>query len=319
MAEILSKEVFSEFLWQRSGPYNANWPCVTPAHNRKAGTHPSDVVFFYDEPYQNYRTYVNCDLKSYAKGSISASGMRSAIMSLAQSVACAEQSEEWQKLYVHGHVSIRVSGLLFVYNHDGEYDRDFNDILKEIRPESLKIPPSTKLVVMGPETVQWLSNVSNDIVRTRGKQELPERKHCHFFHPDLVRRKVVQPIQALAANLEMLTSSTICLTYRFPDGGTHGLDIYYRESGSSADEFLYLIDWLMQCQQMQEGASVRVKMLQPDRNAAAIFGNAKQTYAESFAGSETSDLSKRLDRIKFSSMTYVTPTFSDIEIGMDDA
>ncbi len=319
MAEILSKEVFSEFLWKKSGPYNANWPCVTESHNRKAGTHPSDVVFYYDEPYHTYRTYVTCDLKSYAQGSISASGVRAAVYSLAQSISCAEQSEEWQELYVHKDVSVRVSGLLFVYNHDGNYDRDFRSLLKDIRPDSLKLPPSTKLVVMGPEDVLWLCNVSNDIVRTRGKEELPERKYCHFYHPDLVRKKVVQPIQGLAANLEILTSSTISLVYKFPESDKHGIDIYYRGSGSSADEFLYLIDWLMHCQQMQQGASVRVKTLQPDKTSAAIFANAKQTYAESFAGTETSDLSKRLDRIKYSSMTYITPTFSDIEIGMDDA
>jgi hypothetical protein len=104
MAEKLSKEIFSEFLWQRTGPTNQNWPCEEQeAHGKK--THPSDVVFFYDNPYSLSRTYVNCDLKSYASGSIKAAAIREAMESLAQALNCAEKSKEWQKLYLHEHVN----------------------------------------------------------------------------------------------------------------------------------------------------------------------------------------------------------------------
>ena len=54
----------------------------------KVKTHPSDVVFFYDNPYSLSRTYVNCDLKSYASGTISkAKTYTPAIESLAKSIA----------------------------------------------------------------------------------------------------------------------------------------------------------------------------------------------------------------------------------------
>jgi hypothetical protein len=69
MAEILSQDLFGDFLWQHTGPTNTNWPCEEQELH-KAKTHPSDVVFYYDNPYRLSRTYVNCDLKSYARGSI---------------------------------------------------------------------------------------------------------------------------------------------------------------------------------------------------------------------------------------------------------
>ncbi|WP_216069981.1 hypothetical protein [Acinetobacter radioresistens] len=82
MAEILSNDLFSEFLWNRTGTTNHNWPCENPeVHGNK--THPSDVVFYYDEPYSQSRTYINCDLKSYAKGTIKATTIKDAIVSLA--------------------------------------------------------------------------------------------------------------------------------------------------------------------------------------------------------------------------------------------
>src|SRR5207247_3006897 len=64
-------------------------------------THPSDVVFYYDEPYAVRRTYVNCDLKSYARSSITAGGVLSALESLAESISCIELSDTWRKMYIH--------------------------------------------------------------------------------------------------------------------------------------------------------------------------------------------------------------------------
>jgi hypothetical protein len=104
MAEYLSDDIFSEFFWTKIGPTNENWPCEEPEHH-KVITHPADVVFFYDEPYDLSRTYVHCDLKSYAKGSVTASAVRGAIESLAAQISCAEKSGSWQQYYDHGHVS----------------------------------------------------------------------------------------------------------------------------------------------------------------------------------------------------------------------
>ena len=73
---------------------NINWPCENQ-EKHEVKTHPSDVVFWYDEPYSQSRTYVNCDLKSYAKGSITAASVREAIESLAKTLSCAEVGQEF--------------------------------------------------------------------------------------------------------------------------------------------------------------------------------------------------------------------------------
>ena len=49
-------------------------------------THPTDVVFYYDEPYSNHRTYINCDLKSYAANTIQKGEVRKAVQSLARAL-----------------------------------------------------------------------------------------------------------------------------------------------------------------------------------------------------------------------------------------
>lgn len=139
MAEKLSKGIFNEFLWGRMEHTNINWPCENQeAHEVK--THPSDVVFWYNEPYSQSRTYVNCDLKSYAKGTIKTQAIREAIESLAKSLRCAEISQEFSDTYIHPDVSANIQGLLFVYNHDNEYDKDFTKILEKVKCDDLDIP-----------------------------------------------------------------------------------------------------------------------------------------------------------------------------------
>ena len=316
MAEKLSKELFAEFLWGKSGLTNVNWACEEQSqHNAK--THPSDVVFYYDEPYSQARTYINTDLKSYAKGTISIGSIRSAIESLARSLTCAEKSSEWRDRFLHDHVSPQICGLLFVYNHDGEYDKDFASLLGQVRNEKLEIPSRSKIVVLGPDDIYWLNNVRHEIVNMRGGTgEIPAREHCKFYYPHLVRKKNVQLDAAKAATLEMLTAPWIVLSYTNPDSQNRkGYVVFLRKRGGSTEEFLYLIDYLMHYQILVEGTDVSIRALDPNPNAAAFFDKAKSQYIDEVQGG--ADLEKRLNLIKFGQINDVRTKFSDIELGMD--
>lgn len=208
-AEILASDLFSEFFWNKLGPSNHDWPCED-ADRHKVKEHPCDVVYYYDEPYAARQTYVHCDLKSYAKGTITAAAVRSAVESLAKQVSCAEKSETWRKLHTHENVTFSVDGLLFVYNHDGEYEADFQKNLVHIPPESLQLPRGSRLFVLGPKEIFWLNNIRDEIQRLRGKRspEIPGHEHCFYFHPQLVRRANLQVRKAKAATLETLTLSS---------------------------------------------------------------------------------------------------------------
>jgi hypothetical protein len=313
MAELLSQELFGEFLWQRSGPMNINWSCVAERHKSK--THPSDVVFFYDNPYARSRTYVNCDLKSYGKDSISAGAVNGALTSLARALACVEVSEEWQRTFVHEHVSPEFCGLLFLYNHDGEYDRDFTQLLKGVDYEALETPRRSKIVVLGPEDIFWLDNVRYEIVQMRGKGILPPQEHCQFSYPNLVRKVNVQPDKARAATLEMLTAPWITLEYLKPAATKpKGYVVFFRGRGESTDEFLYLVDHLLHYQVVNPEIEVQVKLLDAHPMAPALFDKALDQYVDECEGGD--DLKARLHGIEFSTIGQVKTRFSDKEIGM---
>ena len=321
MAEVLSDEVFAEFFWKKVGPTNENWPCEdTDAHGVK--THPSDVVFYYDEPYSNTRTYINCDLKSYAQQSITSIAIKGAIESLAKQTSCAERSEAWQKKHVHDGVIPNICSLLFVYNHDGGYDKSFAKSLDAVSYEKLGIPKGSKIVVFGPEDVFWLDNVRYEIRHMRGslaEDKLPAPEHCRFFYPQLERKANIQLDKAKAATLEMLTSPLIVLEYqRDNKGGAKGFVLFYRRSGDKSQEFTYLLDYLRHYQLLNDNTEIQIKLLEASVNAPAMFQKAVQNYVEALAGEgPDNSLSERVKAIKFKKVNQMHTTFSTVELGMD--
>jgi hypothetical protein len=312
MAELLSSELFGEFLWKRSGPINENWACVVESHERS--THSSDVVFYYDEPYEPVRTYVTCDLKSYSAETISTAQIYGAVKSLALSLGCAEQSEEWRKKYLHDGVSASIVGLLFVYNHDGAYDRNFREMFRSVKFDDIPVPRGSRLFVIGPDEVQWLDNVHYEINHLRGRNVIPDPEHCRFFYPQLVQKKNLRIETARAATLEMLSGPWISLLCEDPQKREKTLLVFYRGRGSVAQEFLYLIDHLMHFQQIAPGINILIRTLDADSTADANFQRAVEEYIAEFGG--TGEASSDLRRVEFAPINKVHTSFSTESIGM---
>lgn len=65
LAKIVSGDIFKWFKWKVCALKDADWKCVIDSH--KKNTHPSDVVYYYDDPYSGDVIYINTDLKSYKK------------------------------------------------------------------------------------------------------------------------------------------------------------------------------------------------------------------------------------------------------------
>ncbi|MFG1362376.1 hypothetical protein [Xanthobacter versatilis] len=324
MADRLSKELFGQFFWQKCGPTNQNWACNSPeTHGVK--THPADIVYFYDEPYQQTRTYVHCDLKSYAKSSISSKGIASALGSLAKQIECAERSEEWQNLYALPTVDFRVVGLLFIYNHDVDFDPDFERKIQSIDIKKLNIAPSLKLYVLGPDDIYWINNVSNDLRGLRGDGHIPSPSNCRFFFPQLIRKTNFRLHAAKAATLDMLSSPWIVLEYDRDDGG-RGIVIYYRRPVREPRELVYLIDYLRHFQLLLPDVTITIRVLADNKTAFENFSKAKLIYIgdvirpspQRVAGGDV-NIVDLINRIEMSSIQNVARTFSLKELASRDS
>lgn len=314
MADKLADDVFSIFGWERVPPVNQNWPCEEPLHQKQ--THPTDVVFRYAHPYRGVEVYLNVDLKSYAKGSIKKNGIAGAIRSLSMATHCANISQTWQARHVRQGEVAEIAGLLFVYNHDGDYDSDFQNLVETIRPVDLVVPCRKRLYVMGPDTVAYLATVAIDIIRMRDRLAM-DRASFGYLYPDLVTVRA-RHNQAKAAIVEALTGPLIAAEYERTDEHSkilRGLLLYYSRAGRSADEFKYLIDYLFRYQLLHRD-EVHLRLPRGAPEAVTQFRSAVEDHVAALHNLE--EIRDRLGRVRVETVTSVVTTFSEIEIGMDD-
>ncbi len=318
MAEEISRSIFSRFGWGITGPTNENFECTqTKKHKKKKNpSHPVDVVFEYDDPFTSQRHYLLTDLKSYAKGSILAKKTRKAIIDISKAVDCANVSEEWQDRYTNHDLNWSVHGLLFVYNHDGEFDKDFNKYLIETKPSALHLPSSSKLYVIGPDRISYLLNILNDIDGERGRGVLPPSDKIEFWYPDLIKRRPVAKIGEIA-NVELLLGPWQVLPYEKINNNSiiKGTYIYYDGKGDSPKEFEFLIDFSFKNQLVEKDSNISIRMPNAVPNARQNFELAQENIFRHFHCFP--EIKNRLDQFQFKKVEIVRTQFSTTEIGME--
>ena len=318
MAEKVSTEIFNKCGWKISGPANENFDCVQiEKHQKKSHPHhPVDAVFEYDDPYTNQRNYLLTDFKSYASGSIIASQVRKAIVELSKAVDCANSSEEWQNKYVNSEVNWIVHGMLFIYNHDGNFDRDFSRCLIETKVTSLHLPNYSKIFVFGPETISYLLNILNDIFVERGNGNLPISENVKFLYPDLINRRPTITVGDMA-RIELLLGPWQILPFENVIDGeiNKGAYIYYRGEGKTPKEFEFLMDFAFKNQLVQPNSRISIRAPNADPLARQNFETAQDNILRNFYSFQ--EIKNRLDQFKFQPVTRVRENFSTEEIGME--
>lgn len=324
MAELASKEIFDVFGWRLVGPKNKNWGCVEQEKHdrRRVGTHPSDMVFRYEDPWSGKDLYVTSDMKSYAKGTITPQPVVGALRNLARSVDCANKSEEFQTLYVDGSRQHQVIGMLFVYNHDGGYDQDFSEVMEAVNPSQADVAENNRVGVIGPKRVIYLNSVAKDIIiaQTR-KGEMGPDAEWDFHYPNLQTIRFAKTTSKVA-NLETLLCPWLVVHYaKFTLGiPKRGYFVYYDARGSSVEEFQHLLDYLFKYQLATDDVRISVRMAYACPEAPAVFQKAKDNYAEDYwpiAHVSPEQVRERMANIGLHTITSLVQRFSEVELGME--
>lgn len=312
MARKMSEELFNVFGWRQSdGPIDVNWDCVTQLHSKK--THPTDVVYWYDDPYNDYRVYINIDLKSYGADSITKTTTSAAIKNLGLTTVCANVAPGWREKYADSAVNYEVVGLLFIYNHDSNYDKNFPEKLNEVEEPNFTLPQRRRMYVMGPEDISFLATVANDVLRKRGQKKVPDQEDCKFFYPDLIQVRA-RSQAGDAASLEMLTGPFQILKYAHPTEGPDNYLFYYRGKGDSTDEFMYIIDYFFRYQLLSEKAKIQLLLPFGVQDSPATFRRAANDYVDRLHG--LAQIRDRLAQVTCTTVTKVVERWSEAQLGM---
>jgi hypothetical protein len=314
MAEKLSAEILGTFKWEKTGPVNQNWACVFGEKHFNKKTHPSDVVFYYKDPYSAATIYVNTDLKSYSKATISLSKIKSAVRNLHLATECANSSSEWQELYVQNKTTPKVHSMLFIYNHDDNYDADFDALLAKVDIDLDCLPEKSRVFVFGPKNVCQLNTIANDI-----KASLFDKKSqsYEFLYPHLAQKANVVEKWEAPATLEALTSGWLTLQYK-PEKEGSGVIIYYRRNGETREEFMYLIDYLFHFQIVRDYSPIEIKLVEPCKVATANFNKAINCFLNECEENDVPLVKRQLENITIKQVTNVIAKFSETEIGLEE-
>lgn len=341
MAEVISKDVFDFFRWETIFVKDRDFPCCKQGDHKKpekkqAHTHPVDVVFHYFDSYTGKRVYLNTDLKSYARNSITLTQVRKTLQSLRDTVDCAKNSPEWKHRYIQSDGIISdIRGMLFIYNHDGGFDKNFNNFfLKDsgknhISLEGLKLKSGNYLHLFTPEKISYLTTILNDIKNLRGDEKFPKNNYS-FFYPELrLHREHEANPKKRCATIEMLCSSFFLIEHgavkkrnKHGDKKTineKGVIVYYNERGSCKEEFIYLLDILSNYQLLKSDVNLQIRFSHSDKDEYLLrnFQNAKKSY--SHAWNFDIDREKQLNRIGLTLIERYKDCFSEQKINWDDA
>ena len=315
IAEKVSSEIFQHFRWTRVGIPNKSWSCVIPSHKKK--NHPSDAVYCYEEVYVNQQTYVICDFKSYAKGSITSASLATALSSLNMALSCAKFSDEFKQLFIDESRSHNIVGLLFIYNNDNEFDRDFETMLDEASYK-VKVSEGNRIFVMGPRDVTYLDRIAQNMLLLRGDEKLPPKNSCSFFSLEIPQKKVILDPSQIPLSLEYATSDVQLLRYsNDPQNKTFdGLDVYLRFAGNSVEDFMYTLDMLRCSYVFHERKKIRFFLPNACELAPINFQKAIKRYGYEL----DADYFKEIESsISYEAITRLNAfRFSDIIVGMEN-
>lgn len=301
VASKVSRDIFKVFRWYTHPRKDDNFPCDDSQHSTSRGkskaSHPTDVVFSYQDPYAAARVHLLCDLKSYKASSISSTSIRKALHSLAMSVECAAHSDVWKtKFSVDVGEAHEVRGLLFVHNHDGSYSKSFAEEIAKVNVKSLAMRDGVYLHYLGPSDIDRLYDIATDILRLVAQDELS--KGYSFYYPDLVLSRRVGDVWDQQATIEVLAGPFVIIKYPREDERPGGYLIYYNRAGETISEFEYLIDCLSRFQILDSGEKIRLRVSHSavSQDYKSNFGFAVQRYAKAWA--LDSDRSARIESIE---------------------
>lgn len=328
MAKKVSDDVFDIFGWEQRGPVDEDFACCKDhrakatdeesqsTNPKKAKTHPSDVVFRYDDPYTDAATYLTTDLKSYGEDSITKTTVGKALKSLCASVDCANVSDEFQQRYVSGDERWHVHGLLFVYNHDGEFrPEDFAKLVANATPANLRAPRETRVFVLGPGEIAHLHSVARDLLVLRGK--LKAGATYRWFTPDLIIRKSRTTSFGKSAPIETLLGPwQIAGVVDAGQPQPSRLRLYYRcRTTPSIEDLEYMIEFLFRHRLLDY--EIDLCFVGPAGGVLDRFGAAVNNVIASLYGLD--EFRERLAKVKPTVLSEFQTRFSSVNIGMERA
>ena len=206
--------------------------------------------------------------------------------------------------------------MLFIYNHDNQFDKSFPKLLADVNSKSLELTPECKIFTIGPDRLSYLLNIVNDLSRLTAARKFPlGQENYTFYYPHMFRHKRQGSEWGQPATIEALTAPWILIKHKeVIDHVNEGFVLYYTRIGDTVDEFIYLLDTLSHYQLLLSDHPLNIRIVECSNDAVNNFEKAKVQYLNKWG--EDSKSEEQLNRIEFGSVTNIVQSFNPMEIGM---
>lgn len=228
------------------------------------------------------------------------------LKSLGQTIACAKRSQEWKGKYIIDDESYDIRGLLFVYNHDNQSNKDFYDFFFPPKPikgkraaaikiDKLGIERDIQIHIIEPKAINYMITINADIEHLISNKKFPsEYNEYGFYYPQLTLHKSSQNHLNKPATIELITSPYLIIKHKktktYDREGKEqvhyceGYLIYYNREGNEDMEFLYLLDALSNFQIFDGRNLIRIRVTSENRNPSlkSTFIRALKNYANAW-------------------------------------
>lgn len=313
LAAKVSESIFSAFNWKLLPVQDENFPCEkVDKHKTKGsgGKHPVDCVFGYPDPFSSKMVFLLCDLKSYAASTIAGTEFGPYIRGISKAIDCAKVSETWKARYVPvSQNDWQIEGLLFVYNHDNDYDASFKEKARGLEPPALPHHRTVRVHLMDPETISYLQSVVKDMKSTCGEFDLDYGQRRFYYPNQLIN--VPGECRMQVATIEMLRGRLLIAVLKERLTGFDRYFVYLRSKGSLQD-FEYIVTYLYRHGVMELANDVFIRGTDFGPTAQTNFENAKQAFLERHY--KMKEIRISLEKIKFGRVDRVQNSFSTDDV-----
>jgi len=328
VANKISEDIFKWFRWEKNQRMDENFSCHKGEEHknglkRPCQTHPVDVVFSYFDPYLNKKILLNTDLKSYQASSITPSNLRKSIKSLANTIDCAKSGSDWKAKYTTADENVDIRGMLFIFNHDNEYDKRFFSHFDDMKVENILQKKDSIIHILEPKRIRYMFNVIKDMEALNTRKVLPIDNYTYYY-PELHLHKTNGNMANYPATIELLTSPYMILSHdTFIEYdrtvqqeivvGDAGYIIYYNREGSTKEEFMYLFDTLSRFQMLGKNIKIRVAHDEPHSLLLTNYDNAINAYLTAWGSDNFKQ--EQLRMIEIDILTAMVPNYRPADMG----
>jgi len=171
--------------WTQRGDTDIDISCELPQHHERDRPHGVDAYMTYNDPYRTKERGTIIESKTKSWESTNSSNIKSDANQTLKTLECVPESDEFDEYLNFGEPRIVDAGILGVWVHDGEFDKeDFDGYVNDIGIEH-KRRKAFQILVLGNQELNRLASFHAEFSELEEEEFDGDAESLDFYYPSL--------------------------------------------------------------------------------------------------------------------------------------